>query len=209
MALSSDDIATKLSAKKQRRENRQEKAAEKPDYGTLGEGGLTKSGLKHYFGLKPGDSDFDEGSSTGVKGNSLLGDGYLGAKDYKRLRNDDEIWDLYAKKEGDDAMQAKRDGNPDGLSINALDGLLDWATSNKAESAPVEAEPYVPSETYSKAAEGVKEYEEFRRNPTPFSRGFMGGSELGKQIKPFSESTNFMDNYKLDLLGKMGMRGLA
>lgn len=109
------------------------------DYGA-NVGKMDTDALLAQFGLKSGDSDYSEGSSTGVKGNPSLGEGYLSKKDYGRLKNSDEIWDAYAAVNGDDAMQEKRESNPDGLSINALDATLDKMSDGQKEEAGVENE---------------------------------------------------------------------
>ena len=96
--------------------------------------------LKKHFGLQDG-SDVGSGfnasagasDSDKTKGNALLGDGYLTNDQYEKLRNSEKVWKAYAAIEGKAAADEKRESNSDGLSINALDGLLDNLTTKKEE----------------------------------------------------------------------------
>ena len=80
-------------------------------------GGMGADDLRKVFGLKKGTSTYSEGSSTGVKSNPALGSGYLDKKTYNKLKNSDEIWNAYSAIHGEEAMEEKRESNPDGLSI--------------------------------------------------------------------------------------------
>lgn len=91
-------------------------------------GKMDTDALLEQFGIKAGDSTWAEGSTTGIKGNPVLGEGYLDEKDYDRLKNSDAVWEAYAAQHGQEAMEAKREGNPEGLSINALDSRWNFLT---------------------------------------------------------------------------------
>ena len=89
-------------------------------------GSYDESRFSSVFGLKPVSEDeaFSQGSTTGTKQVAGLGT-YLSEDDYNRLRNDDKVKDAYAEVYGQSAADKKFEGNPDGLSINALDALFD------------------------------------------------------------------------------------
>lgn len=91
------------------------------------------------FGLSSVSEDeaYSKGSSTGTKQVSGLGT-YMNQDDFERLRNDDQVWQAYGAIYGEDKMKAKREGNEEGLSINALDALMDKLAAE--EQAP-EKEP--------------------------------------------------------------------
>ncbi len=131
---------------------------------------MNSDDLKNHFGLADG-SDVGSGfnKSTGAtddnqtKGNALLGEGYLTDDNYEKLRNSDKVWDAYAAMEGQEAADEKREGNPDGLSINALDGLFDNLTANadpkKAPEPITEKEEVVHSPEIQQAKARVGKYE--------------------------------------------------
>lgn len=89
-------------------------------------GSYDESRFGSVFGLKPVSEDeaYSQGSTTGTKQVAGLGT-YLSEDDYNRLRNDDKVKDAYAEVYGQSAADKKFEGNPDGLSINALDALFD------------------------------------------------------------------------------------
>lgn len=126
--------------------------------------------LKNHFGLQDGGDvgsgfNADAGASDDdkTKGNSLLGDGYLSNDNFEKLRNSDEVWDAYAAIEGQAAADKKREGNPDGLSINTLDGLFDNLTAEadtKEAPEPIMGkEEIVHSPEIQQAKERVGKYE--------------------------------------------------
>ena len=104
-------------------------------------GDYTAEDFKNLFGLESvaeGDA-YSKGSSTGTKQVGALGT-YMTEDDYNRLKNDDSVWDAYGSVYGEDAMKDKREGNEDGLSINALDALFDRLSAD----APAAEEPEKP-----------------------------------------------------------------
>ena len=117
--------------------------------------------LKKRFDLEKGNSTFSEGSTTGVKGNAALGEGYLSEDKFNSLRNSDKIWDAYADLHGEEAMQTKRENNPDGLSINALDAVIDAKTKAGGQEKTTEKEPEVElSPEMQQAKDRVNQWEE-------------------------------------------------
>ena len=153
--------------------------------------------LKDHFGLQSGSdvgSGFNSASgatdSDKTKGNALLGDGYLTDDNFEELRNSDKVWDAYAAIEGQEAADKKREGNPDGLSINALDGLFDNLTANadpsKAPEPITEKEDIVHSPEIQQAKERVGKYE----------NDILSG-KTSQQI--YGGADKFYEKYKLDL----------
>lgn len=126
--------------------------------------------LKKHFGLQDG-SDVGSGfnasagasDSDKTKGNALLGDGYLTNDQYEKLRNSEKVWKAYAAIEGKAAADEKRESNSDGLSINALDGLLDNLTAKKEEAQETTTEkpkgPIEYSDEIKQAVSRVRSYE--------------------------------------------------
>ena len=92
--------------------------------------------LKNHFGLQSG-GDVGDGFNEAAgdlygdrtKQNDLLGGGYLTNEKFEELRNTDKVWDAYAAMEGQAEADKKREKNPEGLSISALDGLFDNLTA--------------------------------------------------------------------------------
>ena len=130
-------------------------------------GGMTAEDFNKEFGLsKVAEGDaYSEGSTTGTKQVGGLGT-YLTEDDFNRNRNSDKTWDAYASIYGEDAAKSKREGNEDGLSINALDALYDKLAKGGGETtAPAKAKEKVQSYTLSKARAMTDAYEtDFRPN---------------------------------------------
>jgi len=154
---------------------------------------LDAAGFKDVFGLSgvSEGSAYSEGSSTGTKQVGALGT-YMTEDDFKRLRNDDKIWDEYASQNGEEAMQKKREGNQDGLSINALDGLLD-NLSLDAPAAAAEAAPESDTFTYSdKVAKAKANVEAFENTMLPNQGDYLFDRES-------TVAKDYADGYKLKL----------
>ena len=151
------------------------------------------AGFKEHFGLESkseGDA-YSKDSSTGTKQVGALGT-YMDKKDYNRLKNDDKIWDLYAEVNGQDAADKKREGNQDGLSIDALDGLLDKVSAGKNDD-PKPTEPEAPVSTSPRLAEArarVSQYEEDVLSGRPV---------YGKKSFAQNDGPSFLERYKLKL----------
>jgi len=81
----------------------------------------------------------------------------------KKLRNSEKVWKAYAAIEGKAAADEKRESNSDGLSINALDGLLDNLTAKKEEAQETTTEkpkgPIEYSDEIKQAVSRVRSYE--------------------------------------------------
>ena len=175
-------------------------------------GGMGADDLRKAFGLKKATSTYSEGSSTGVKSNPTLGEGYLDKKTYNRLKNSDEIWNAYGAIHGKDAMQEKRESNPDGLSINALDATLDDMsdgqkekikeentnpTFNEATFSPQVQQAIDRAQTYRDRAwsgEAAQDIYGKSKNPTG-----VGSASAGDQAKASYFNS---DKYKIDLKNK-------
>ena len=126
--------------------------------------------LKNHFGLQSG-GDVGDGFNEAAgdlygdrtKQNDLLGGGYLTNEKFEELRNTDKVWDAYAAMEGQAEADKKREKNPDGLSISALDGLFDNLTAEAdAKEAPepiMGKEKIVHSPEIQQAKERVGKYE--------------------------------------------------
>ena len=126
------------------------------------EGSFNAEDFKKEFDLSSvaEDKAYSEGSTTGTKQTSALGT-YLTEDDFNRNRNSDATWEAYASVYGQDKADAKREGNEDGLSINAFDALMDRLSAKEKAEAYKEQNPKVKqSATLSKAKAGVKAYNE-------------------------------------------------
>lgn len=117
-------------------------------------GSYDASRFNSVFGLKPVSEEdaYSKGSSTGTKQVGGLGT-YLTEDDYKRLRNSDKVKDAYAEVYGKSKADSKFEGNPDGLSINALDALFDKLAQVDKADATMDMEPTEPDPVREKAAE--------------------------------------------------------
>jgi len=105
-------------------------------------GNYNAEDFKNLFGLESvaeGDA-YSKGSSTGTKQVGALGT-YMTEDDFNRLRNRDDVWDAYGSVYGEDAMKDKREGNEDGLSINALDALFDRLSADAPAADPAPEKP--------------------------------------------------------------------
>lgn len=154
------------------------------------------AGFKEHFGLegKSESEAYSKGSTTGTKQVGSLGT-YMSEDDYNRLKNDDKVWELYAEVNGQEAADKKREGS-DGLSINALDGLLD-KVSAKDQKALTEGpkEPEAPVSVSPRLAEArtrVKQYEE----DVLGGRSIVGAKDAAEQQ---ADASSFLDRYKLKL----------
>ena len=118
-------------------------------------GSYDASRFNSVFGLKPVSEEdaYSKGSTTGTKQVGGLGT-YLTEDDYKRLRNSDKVKDAYAEVYGQSKADSKFEGNPDGLSINALDALFDKLAQVDKADATME-QPTEPDPVREKAAESL------------------------------------------------------
>lgn len=125
-------------------------------------GAFTSEDFKSTFGLAsvPENKAYSKGSSTGTKQVGGLGT-YLSKDDFERLRNDDQVWKAYGAIYGEDKMKEKREGNEDGLSINALDALMDELAAPASESES-ESEAYKPSDPTPELLDARKEWDRYQ-----------------------------------------------
>ena len=95
------------------------------DHGDVGEN--FNIGMMDEAG-ETGDGTFQLGGSDKA---------YLTESDWEKHRNSDETWKLYEEVYGAEAAAAKREGNEEGLSASAFDGLMDKAYKG-GEKLPVD-----------------------------------------------------------------------
>ena len=150
------------------------------------QGSFGKEELKKELGLTAGDSTYSTGSSTGVKGNALLGKGYLSESDTKRLLGNSQLKKAFVASGGD----------PDSYeTINDVDTAIDYLTK---------AEDDTPKEETSK--EPLKEIEVSPRLATARARAaqYEADRVSGQAAKDLYDSGNnpadgFLERYKLKL----------
>jgi hypothetical protein len=133
------------------------------DFKSQLDAGFGADALKKHFGLESVSEDkaYSEGSTTGTKQTDGL-DTYMTEENFKNLRNNDKVWDAYAKVYGKDKMEDKRESEEDGLSINALDGLMDKLSIDEKKSLVEEKpnEPIKHSPEIQQAKDRIRTYEE-------------------------------------------------
>ena len=161
-------------------------------------GGFRAQDFEDVFGLSSvaEDQAYSEGSTTGTKQVAGLGT-YLTEDDFNRNRNSDKTWEAYAAVYGKDAANSKREGNPDGLSINALDALYDkLAAKPKDESNKL---PEFPLTDPSAARAGAR-VESFAKNIRPNIGSVLYGKDGDKYYDQFKKDaqTNFENSRFFD-----------
>jgi len=161
-------------------------------------GGFRAQDFENVFGLSSVDEDqaYSKGSTTGTKQVGGLGT-YLTEDDFKRNRNSDKIWKAYAAIYGEDAARDKREGNPDGLSINALDALYDKLAANVEKPAEeVKKTPqYYRSEDSARQAAAAKSY---RANILPNAGSILFGSK-SKGLTADEANDYYQTKYQQDI----------
>ena len=166
-----------------------------------GPGTFGKKRFRKVFGLEPVEDGeaFSEGSSTGTKQTGALGT-YLTEEDFNRERNSDKTWDAYASVYGQDAMKSKREGNEEGLSINAFDALMDRLSKDapeKEEKVTRDKSKTELSPQLAASMAGQDASQAFDRDPMNYVKLMRGGDD-------FDEVTGkYMDDYKLNLKKRM------
>ena len=145
------------------------------------EGSFGKAELKKHLGLSGGNSDYSEGSSTGVKGNALLGDGYLSEGDYKRLLGNDKLKQAFVASGGSADSWS---------SINDVDTAIDYLTKSSDGGGDTSDKPVELSPRLATARARVAQYEEDRVS------GQMAKDLYNSEENPAS---GFLDRYKLKL----------
>jgi len=161
------------------------------------EGSYNAEDFEREFGLSSVSEDkaYSEGSSTGTKQVGALGT-YLTEDQFNKNRNSDKTWEAYASVYGQDKADAKREGNEDGLSINAFDALMDRLSAKEKAQAYQEQKTTKQSATLSKAKAGMKAYNE---NILPKYGDYLFG-EPGKANEDYLEAYKF--NLKKETEGK-------
>lgn len=176
---------------------------------------LTGKELKKHFGLTKGDAGVVPGSTTGVKGNPFLGEGYLDEKAYKRLLKDDTFKEAYLSL-GGDFTEEKWDK---GISVNNMDAALDRLSAKaKKEGAkkPKKDKPYTPSPQLQQDLDRVKEWEDAQWSGASSAEVIRGERDFGEPTaksnasdptqgsdhEGFTKSVDFAEKYKLKLNSK-------
>ena len=163
-----------------------------------GQDTYTFGALEDKFGLRDmgdvGDGfnlGMMEGSEEKGDGTFQLGDSGMAYMDegiWEKARNSDETWESYAKVYGQDAMEKKREGNEEGLSASAFDGLMDKLFAGKKEDAPSpEGKPMARSFKMAHSKAMLDADREFKMDPanSPFAPPDF--KEASKPRKSFAE----------------------
>ena len=144
-------------------------------------GSFGKAELEKHLGLTAGDSTYSEGSSTGVKSNSLLGEGYLSKSDTKRLLNNKQLKNAFIESGGD----------PDSWeTINDVDAAIDYLTKEEEAPSTAPSAPTPPQFSISAEEDAAMDkarderIAEYERNRA--TTGF----------RPTEESQEYLDEYK-------------
>ena len=146
-------------------------------------GSFGREELEKELGLTAGDSTYSEGSSTGVKSNDLLGEGYLSQDDYKRLLGNSKLKQVFVDAGGSaDSWE----------TINDVDAAIDYLT--KPEEDEPEAKPDIKikeitkpdSERLATAKERVQEYES----------EMWSGKHAESMFAPSVDPKGFLEKYK-------------
>ena len=150
------------------------------------QGSFGKKELEKELGLKAGNSTYSQGSSTGVKSNTLLGEGYLSESDTKRLLGNSKLKKAFVDSGGSaDSWE----------TINDVDTAIDYLT--KAEDEPEETS-FIPdiiketlpaSERLQTARDRVKEYEDEK----------WSGESAKKMFTPAKDPQSFLKNTRSTL----------
>ena len=186
----------------------------------------TLAELKKQFGISDfGDkgSDFNKGlmEKYGTQdvgdGTFQLGDSgkaYMDEKTFEKQRNSDETWKAYADVYGQEAMEAKREGNEDGLSASAFDGLMDRLYEGGGDDANDEKPKLKDIEHSQEVQDAMDRSKEWIRKSSDgtYSKDIFGASnDLAKGITKGEvvstaasgkSANSFLDHYKLDLSSK-------
>lgn len=173
---------------------KQEEAYKAPKFSV---GGFRAKDFENVFGLSSVDEDkaYSEGSTTGTKQVGGLGT-YLTEDDFNRNRNSDKTWKAYAAVYGEDAARSKRESNPDGLSINALDALYDKLAANIEKPADEVKNPqFVRSEEGARATAAAKSY---RDNILPNVGSILFGSK-SQGLTADQANAYYQNKYKQDI----------
>lgn len=152
------------------------------------QGSFGKEELRKNLGLTSGNSTFAEGSSTGVKGNALLGKGYLDESDVNRLLKNDQLKNAFIQS----------GGSADSWStINDVDTAIDWLTkSDDSNSAPSKPTPVAVSPELAHAKARVMQREEDIRS------GRYTADLYNMDLGPGESGKAFLERYK----GKLGTK---
>ena len=144
-------------------------------------GSFGKAELEKHLGLTGGNSDYSEGSSTGVKGNALLGEGYLSESDYKRLLGNDKLKQAFVASGGSADSWS---------SINDVDTAIDYLTKSDDGGSDTSDKPVELSPRLATARARVAQYEEDR----------ISGQAAQDLYNPEENpSSGFLERYKLKL----------
>tara|TARA_X000001388_G_C2195591_1_gene109221 strand:- start:16 stop:582 length:567 start_codon:yes stop_codon:yes gene_type:complete len=152
---------------------------------SYGEGSLGKKGLSK-LGITAGSSNYSEGSSTGVKSNPTLGEGYLNKETYNRLKNSKQFKQAYTSLGGEFTAE-KFD---EGISINNMDSAIDKLTKDSGGGETTKPKDDVLSGTMAESLARNEAYEDYRESGAE-NRGIVTGESTREE--------DYMNNYKLNL----------
>ena len=147
------------------------------------QGSFGRAELEKELGLTGGNSSYSEGSSTGVKSNALLGEGYLSQSDYKRLLGNKQLKQAFVNSGGSaDSWE----------TINDVDAAIDYLTKSEEEKPEPKPAPQIEeitkpdSERLATAKERVQEFESKAWN----------GDSADEMFTPAVDPQGFLEKYK-------------
>ena len=151
-------------------------------------GSFGKAELEEHLGLTGGDSTYSEGSSTGVKSNDLLGEGYLSESDYKRLLGNKDLKKSFVASGGD----------PDSWeTINDVDSAIDYLTKEKEESVQK------PSFVVGPNKKGMSpKYAEAKARVAQWEEDVLSGRSSKDVYGTSPDDTSFLERFR----SKLGKR---
>ena len=169
--------------------------------------------LKEKFGISDfGDKgrdfnkDLMDKYDTGERGDGTfqLGDSgaYLDEKTFEKQRNSDETWEAYAEVYGQEAADKKREGNEDGLSPSAFDGLMDklYEGGKDEDKEKPKLKDIVLSEEVQTAkdrsAEFIRKSTDGTYSEAIFGKGNGAGDFLSKYVLDLPSKTKAATNDK-------------
>ena len=174
-------------------------------------GSFSAQDFTDTFGLKSVGEDkaYSEGSTTGTKQVGGLNT-YLTEKDFEKNRNSDKTWEAYSSVYGEDAMKQKREGNEDGLSINAFDALMDKLASGEGgdtSSAPEidkRGQPMKYSPTMAKGLAMSDAYDDLVLSGGASAMATGNNPVTGQKVDDdYRPAQAFKDDYSLNLQALM------
>ena len=143
--------------------------------------------------------NFNADMMEGEKGDGTfqLGDSdtaYLTEETWEKNRNSDKTWDAYANVYGQEAADKKREGNEDGLSASAFDGLMDKLYEGGKEEEIAEIAPSFNEAKFSPQVQEAMERSQAYRERNWSQEVYGKSNELAKQSKFYQEPGDESNN---------------